>query len=97
MSAFPDARVEPLGEFRVGAVVGAGIAGFMLLRKMRQIESRGSAMALGLEQVAATEVRRVAAAAGEQVMGEVYGLTPERIAGAGRLVQRLQPITSLFQ
>ena len=80
----------------VGAVVGAGLAGFMLVRKMRQIEARGSAMAMGMEQLAEAEVRRVAAEAGEQIMGEVYGLTPERIAGAGRLIQRLQPFTSLF-
>jgi len=76
--------------------VGGAVAGYSLLRRMREIDARGSAIEMGLSQLGAAEARRVAAQAGEQIMGEVYGLTPERIAGASRLAQQLEPITRLF-
>ena len=69
----------------MGGVVGAGIAGYLLMRKTDEIERQGSAMAAGLAQLGARYAQTVAAQTGEQYMREVYGITPERIANAGRL------------
>lgn len=80
----------------VGFVAGGTVAGLLLLNKMRQINARGSALEAGMEQLGEQYANEVARQAADRIMGEVYGLTPERIAGAGRLVERLRPITSLF-
>lgn len=83
-----------------GATVGFLVAGFMLLRKMGDIQRRGSAIEAGLASLGETYAQEVAQRAGNAHMAS-YGITPENIAGAERLKNTLEPflgdLRTLFQ
>ena len=76
-----------------GTTVGFLVAGFMLLRKMGEIQRQGSAIEAGLMSLGENYAREVARRAADAHMA-TYGITAQNIAGAQQLKTTLDPFLS---
>jgi len=75
--------------FVMGGVVGGLIAGYFLAARMDELQRRGSAIEAGLARLGDEYANQVARESADAYMGDVYGLTPARIAGITQLARTL--------
>lgn len=76
--------------FWVGLGAGGVLTLAFLLDKANKLAARGGAIQAGVEGLARKEVERVAKLAADDYMGQVYGLTPRRIAEIGQIAEAVQ-------
>ncbi len=80
----------------MGSLAGGLVAGYFMLQRYDALKRRGAAIEAGLSQLGDEYANEVARQAADQYMADVYGLTPERMAGMSRLSDTLGTIAQGF-